>query len=76
MQFVTMTCEHLGQRSELREAIVKMMGHEGEPADLIGLMIRYIVGVLDGQRPSSRWQKWAAEGVGCGGLDEDSAMPI
>jgi hypothetical protein len=36
MQFVTMTCEHLGRRSEPREAIVKMMGHEGEAADLIG----------------------------------------
>jgi hypothetical protein len=36
MQFVTMTCEHLGQRSELREAIVKMMGHVGEAVDLIG----------------------------------------
>jgi hypothetical protein len=36
MQLGTMTCEHLGQRRELREAIVKMMGREGEAADLIG----------------------------------------
>jgi hypothetical protein len=57
MQFVTMTGEHLGQGSEFQEAIVKTMGREGEAADLIVEMLSYVVGVLDGQKPSFRWQK-------------------
>lgn len=43
MLSVTMTCEYLGKRNEVREAIVKMMGHEEAAADLRGETLRNVV---------------------------------
>ena len=52
--FVTITCEDLVKRNEVRGAIVKMREHEEEAEDLRGVNLRCAAGAW-GVRKLSSW---------------------